>query len=89
MNNLERLIETCTELGATAALKALGLTAGEKSQRQCRDTYGKWFADAVRDGRLRPCRIEEGRAGTKYYDITEILRLKAADAARAEIIFKQ
>ena len=89
MDNLERLIATATELGAARCLKTLGLTAGEKSQRQCRDTWGKWFTDAVASGRLRPCRVEPGRAGTRWYDVEAILRLRTADAARCEINFKK
>lgn len=85
MTNLERIISTCSELGATNVLVTLGLTSGEVSQRKARDTYGKWFADAVRHGRLAPCRVESGRAGTHWYCIKDILALKAKDALRAEL----
>ncbi|MBQ1524139.1 MAG: hypothetical protein IIZ55_03265 [Firmicutes bacterium] len=63
----------------------LGLTAGEISQRKAGRVYGKWFIDAVNAGRIYPCRVENGRAGTKWYSITEILRVKTYDAARAEL----
>lgn len=71
MDALERLISTATELGAAQAMINLGLTAGEISQRKA--------------GRIFPCRVEEGRAGTRWYSITEILKVKTYDAARAEL----
>ena len=85
MTNLERLITTCVELGSAKTIEALGLSAGEISQRKARDIYHKWFVDADREGRIRPCRIEEGRAGTRYYRVVDILTLKAQDAARCEL----
>lgn len=88
MNNIERMIKTFTELGAANALVTLGLSSGEISQRKARDTYGKWFTDAVRHRRLLPCRVEDGRAGTHWYNVKDILALKAADALKAELIFK-
>lgn len=85
MSNLETLIETCVELGSARTMENLGVTSGEISQRRARDIYGKYFSDADRAGRIRPCRIEDGRAGTRWYRVVDILSLKAADAARAEL----
>ena len=85
MTALERLIETAAELGAATALTTLGLTAGEVSQRRAREIYGKWFTDAAAAGRIAPSRVEDGRAGTRWYSVTEILKLKTYDAARAEL----
>lgn len=84
-NNLQRLIDTCCQMGAARTLELLGLTSGEISQRKARDTYGKWFQDAVAAGRLRPVRIEEGRGGAKKYRVVDILELKAADSVAAEL----
>ena len=83
--NLEILIQTCVELGSAKTLETLGLSSGEISQRKARDVYGKYFMDADRDGRIRPCRIESGRCGTRFYRVVDILSLKAMDAARAEL----
>ena len=85
MRRLETLIETCIELGSARTMETLGVTSGEISQRKARDVYGKYFTDASRDGRIRPCRVENGHAGTKWYRVVDILALKAADAARAEL----
>lgn len=85
MNNLERLISTCIELGSAKAMETLGVSSGEISQRRARDIYGKYFVDADRAGRIRPCRVETGRAGTRWYRVVDILAMKAADAAKAEL----
>ena len=84
-NNLEILITTCVELGTAKTLETLGISSGEISQRKARDTYHKWFMDADKAGRIRPCRIEEGKAGTRWYRVVDILALKAQEAARAEL----
>ena len=84
-NNLEILIKTCISLGTAQTLETLGISSGEISQRKARDTYHKWFVDADREGRIRPCRVEDGKSGTKWYRVVDILALKAQDAARAEL----
>lgn len=86
MDNLERLIQTCVELGSARTLETLGISAGELSLTKAKATYGKWFVDAVRNERIFPCRVEEGRAGTKFYRVVDILTLKARDTAKAELI---
>lgn len=85
MSSIGTLIKTCIELGSTQAMVNLGVTSGEISQRKARDTYGKYFTDAARAGRIRPCRVEDGRAGTKWYRVTDILALRAEDAVPAEL----
>ena len=52
------------------------------------DIYGKWFMDAYHNNRIFPVRVENGRAGTKVFSVTDILKLKAQDSLKAEIIFK-
>ena len=86
MTNLERIITTSSELGAARAMEALGLTSGELSQRQALKTYGKWFQEALAANRLRPVRVENGRAGTRWFRVVDILSLKVKDAARAELL---
>lgn len=74
------------QLGATLALEQLGLTAGEISQRQARKVYGKYFDTLIAAGRIRPARIEEGHAGTRYYRVADILACKVEDRAPAELL---
>lgn len=85
MDNLDTLIRSACELGSARTIEALGLSAGEISQRKARDVYHKWFTDADKAGRIRPCRIENGGRGTRYYRVVDILALKVKDAARAEL----
>lgn len=84
-NNLQVLIRSCTELGAVSVIEQLGLHSGEMSHRKARDIYGKWFEDAVKDGRLHPCRVEEGEKGRRMFRVVDILNLKVYDASRADL----
>jgi len=85
MDYIDRIVEEAAALGAARLAETLGLTAGEISQRKARDTYGKWFTDAERAGRIRPARIDEGGTGPRHYRVVEIQELKTADLVRAEI----
>lgn len=85
MKLLEQIVHEAAALGAAQMAETLGLTAGEISQRKARDTYGKWFTDAERAGRIRPVRIDNGRNGTRHYRIVDIQELKTADLVRAEL----
>lgn len=71
--------------GVAEALRALGVSSGEISQAQARQLYGKWFREAVDEGRLRPCRVGTGKTSTKWFRVSDILTLKSADAERAAI----
>lgn len=77
--DIKRLIETAVELGATTALVAAGLQTLEITQTQALKVYGGWFRDAVRDGKVRPCRVDTGHRGTKWYSREEILAAKTYD----------
>lgn len=68
-------------------LETLGITAGEISQRKARDTYGKWFTDAERAGRIRPARVDNGKNGTRHYRVVDIQELRTKDLMRAELQF--
>ena len=83
---LHRLIESAAAMGAAQALHALGLTAGEISQRQAVRIYGKWLSEAIAAGRIVPARIEPGYAGTKFYRVEDILALQTEFSAQAYII---
>ena len=88
MQPIQSLIETCISIGTASTLETLGISSGEISQRKAIAVYGKYFTDAEKGGRIFPCRVEDGRAGTKWYKVTDILKLKAADAAKATINWK-
>lgn len=79
---LERLIDTCTELGTTRAMMALGVTSGELTERQARKVYGKWFIQAITKGDIQPTRVG---VRNKWYSVEKILKYKAVHEARAVI----
>ena len=85
MSTLEQIVQSAAKLGAAEALETLGLTAGEISQRKARSTYGKWFTDAERAGRIRPSRVDNGKNGTRHYRVVTIQELRTADLMRAEL----
>ena len=89
MSNLEDLVKSAAAMGAAQVLETLGISAGEISQRKARDTYGKWFIDAERSGRIRPVRIDEGKNGTRHYRVVDIQELKTADHFRAQLQLHQ
>ena len=89
MENLERIVESAAAMGAARVLETLGITAGEISQRQARKTYGKWFTDAERAGRIRPSRVDSGKNGTRHYRVVAIQELRTADLVRAELQLNQ
>lgn len=82
---LQSLMKTCIAIGTAETLVTLGVSSGEISQRKALKVYGKLFSSYVNAGRIRPSRIEEGRTGTRWYRITDILTQKAIDAATAEL----
>jgi hypothetical protein len=85
MSILEQLVQSASAAGAARLAETLGLSAGEISERKARNTYGKWFTDAAKAGRIRPARIDNGRNGTRHYRVVEIQELKTADLVRAEL----
>ena len=84
-DNLNKLVQDAAALGAAEMAEALGLAAGEMSQRQARAKYGKWFRDAEDAGRITPARIDNGKNGTRHYRVVEIQALKVADRVRAQL----
>lgn len=85
--DIQRIISASMEAGATAALIKAGLANPLTTQRQAEKTYGKWFSEAVKAGRLHPCKVGEGSHGTRWYSVNEINALIVADTARAEIVW--
>jgi hypothetical protein len=83
-----RMIQSWIAVGAAEALRLAGLTDGEISDRQARKVYGKWFADAVAAGRIKPVRVGTGRTSTKHYRVSDILAYKAQCYTPAELIYK-
>lgn len=70
-------------MGSTRALIQLGKMNDEISFRQAKMLYHKPFLDAVEAGRLTPCRVENGKTGTRFFRRTDILNLQIKDSAKA------
>lgn len=87
-NSVKELIQTCVELGTAQTLETLGIHSGEMSARKARDTYGKYFTDAFKQGRILPWRVEDGKNGTQWFRVVDILALRANDMAEAEITWR-
>lgn len=84
-NQLRQIIASSFAMGAAWADTVSGRHSGEVSYRVARKVHGKWFTDAVQQGRLRPSRVENGPHGKHVYLVADILALKIEDAALAEI----
>ena len=87
-DNLDRIIATAAELGATIALQRIGHISGEISERDAFRTYGSWFRHAVEQGRITCHRAGSGKTSKKLYNVSAILALRASDEARAELRIK-
>ena len=83
--NLQSLIQDCISLGTASTLEQLGIHSGEVSMRHAKKTYGTWFLDCIARERIFPCRVENGRAGTRFYRVVDILALKVEDDAKMEL----
>lgn len=86
--NLDKLIATAAELGATIALQRVGQISGEISEREARRTYGMWFKRAVDEGRIQAHRTGMGTNSKKLYNVAQILALRASDEASAQLIIR-
>lgn len=84
-DNLDRIIATAAELGATIALQRVGHISGEISEREAFRTYGSWLRHAVEAGRIRAHRTGNGPTSKKLYNVAQILALRASDEARATL----
>lgn len=84
-DNLDRIIATAAELGATIALQRVGQISGEISEREAFRTYGSWLRHAVEAGRIRAHRTGNGPTSKKLYNVAQILALRASDEAKATL----
>jgi len=82
MEDIREIVKTASALGATETMRALGVTAGELSERQAIRVYGGWFKEAVERKEILPCRRGSGKTGTKRYDVRDILQYKLARQIR-------
>lgn len=91
MDHIEQIVASASRLGAVRALETLGLTAGEITLTKARSTYGKWFDEARKAGRIRPVRKDESSRGNgrEHYRVVDIQEAYTAELIRAELKFKK
>lgn len=75
--------------GGIEALRQVGITSGEISKSDARKNYGRWFSDAVKDGRLKPSRMGRTKSSTQWFSVAEILALQASERTEGSIQVKQ
>jgi len=89
MNDLLRnIIQNATGIGVARTLETLGVSSGEISYRQAVLSYGKWFTDAAKDGRIKPVFSGSGKNGMRHYRVSDILVRKVEEDTRAVIILQ-
>lgn len=87
MDITKDMLKESAKLGALEVLSALGISAGEISQKAAFKTYGRssvlrW----VREGKLTPVSIGSGRTGTIRYAVADITAVRASEALQASSI---
>lgn len=85
MRPIEHIIQDSMRIGCLQTLELLGISAGEISLSKGVKMYGKWFKDAVADGKIRPIRIEDGKHGAKIFRVQDICAVRVQEAASAEL----
>lgn len=79
MKSIEEILTDVAQMGAANVLRELGLSSGEISQRKASEVYGRYFIEeAVRNGKLKPSRRGNGKTGTIYYRVADILAVSAS-----------
>lgn len=89
MDAIERIIDLSLrngiDIGCVQTMSLLGVTSGELSESKAVKTYGKWFIEAIQRDELKPCRVGNGKTGTRWYKVTDILSYKARKEIRAAL----
>lgn len=79
-----KAVQDIAAAAAASVLEALGIQSGEMCRRQVGRVYGSWAVQAIRDGRLKG----RNAGGKIMYRVADILALRAADYAAAEVQLK-
>ena len=82
------IIAASMEAGAETAMIRAGLRNPLVSQRNAEKTYGVIFCELQKAGKIHPVKIGEGRKGTRWYSVEEILAQIVAETAKADIVWK-
>jgi len=82
--NMKQL-QTFGRLIATQTCELFGVNT-ELSYSRASAEFGQFFRDMVRSGRLKPIRTGNGKNGTNWYSVSDILALRAEEEAKAKLI---
>ena len=85
----KQLIRAEISLAVTTAMTQMGLTSGELTYAGALKIYGQWFANAVKNRRITPIRLGEGKTPTKWYSVADILAYKAVELEEAQVILNR
>lgn len=66
-------------LVVVSTLMSLGVKSGEISYSRARAEYGDWFGDAVKSGKLLPCRVSSKKGNRRWFSLADIFALKAEE----------
>jgi hypothetical protein len=80
-----RTVRHIVELTMIQMADMLGVGKTEMSYSKASATFGKFFRDMVKSGKLKPCRYGEGRNGTHWYSLRDILSLRYEEEMKAVI----
>ena len=80
-NEVKRICEIAT----LATCDLLGVNT-ELSYTRAAAEYGQFFKDMVRAGRLTPCRVGNGKNGTRWYAAKDIVALRLEEEAKAKLL---
>ena len=72
-------------MGGLAACEMLGVSA-ELPYSKAVKIYGQFFKDMVRAGRITPVRVGNGKNGTHWYAVMDILALKQEEKSKAKLL---
>ena len=78
-----------TSLNLQKQLKRTEISLAVTTDTAAVKVYGQWFANAVRNGRIEPSRIGNGRTATKWFSIADILAYKAVEIENAQLILSR
>lgn len=87
MNNIisHRTILSIAQVAAITTCEMMGVDTAISFSEGAR-TYGSFFREMVKAGRLRPCRSGKGKNGKRFFSVKDIIALQAEEQAKAELL---
>ena len=80
-----RQIQAISQLGALTACDLFGVNT-EMSYSRASGEFGQFFRDMVRCGKLKPSRVGNGKNGTRWFSVRDIIALRAEEESKATLL---